>query len=184
LPASKKPATAPDKEACRRRGKNVSLWPGRALISRWMIFRPFLCILLVVAFASCQSPYKKKDEDAKKPMQDQSGDQSFQSFLGRLRIAVKKQDQAVLTSLMMPDFGYRWDAAPPGESVFQYWSMNDLWPILDGIVDQKFVPNGVYMVSPPQVVTDASYHGYRAGLRLLRGSWRFAYFVPGEGAPQ
>ena len=117
-------------------------------------------------------------------MQDQSGDQTFQAFLGRLRIAVKKQDQAVLTSLMTPDFGYRWDAPPPGESVFQYWSMNDLWPMLGGIVGQKFVPNGTYMVAPAQVVKEPSYHGYRAGIRLEGGSWKFAYFVPGEGPTQ
>ena len=166
------------------RGKNVSLWPPRASISRWMIFRPFLCILLAAAFTSCQTPYKKKDEEAKKPMQDQSGDQSFQSFIGRLRLAVKKQDQAMLTSLMTPDFGYRWDTPPSGESVFQYWSMNDLWPMLGGIVGQKFVPNGTYMVAPEKVVKDPSYHGYRAGMRLERGSWKFAYFVPGEGPAQ
>ena len=117
-------------------------------------------------------------------MQDQSGDQSFQSFLGRLRIAVKKQDQAMLTSLMTPDFGYRWDTPPAGESVFQYWSMNDLWPTLEGVLSQRFVPNGSYMVAPPQVVKDPNFKGYRVGMRLLRGSWQFAYFVPGEGAPR
>ena len=53
------------------------------------------------------TPYKKKDTEEKKPLQDQTGDQAFESFLGRLRIAVRKQDQAMLTSLMTPDFGYR-----------------------------------------------------------------------------
>jgi len=149
-----------------------------------MIFRLFLCVFLAVAFASCQTPYKKKDAEDKKPMQDQSGDQSFQSFLGRLRTAVRKQDEAMLTSLMTTDFGYRWDTPPAGESVFQYWSMNDLWPILDGILRQKFAPNALYMVAPPQVVTDPNYKGYRAGMRLVRGSWKFAYFVPTEGGAQ
>jgi hypothetical protein len=149
-----------------------------------MIFRSFLCILLVAALASCQTPYKKKDEEEKKPMQDQSGDQSFQSFLGLLRTAVKKQDQAMLTSLMTPDFGYRWDTPPAGENVYQYWSMNDLWSTLGGLLNQKFVPNGSYMVAPPQVVKDRSYHGYRVGMRLERGSWKFAYFVQGEGPAQ
>jgi len=149
-----------------------------------MIFRRFLCLLLLAAFAGCQTPYKKKDEEAKKPMPDQSADQSFQSFIGRLRMAVKKQDQAMLTSLMTADFGYRWDTPPPGESVFQYWSMNDIWPLLNGIVSQKFEPNGTYMVAPLQVVKDPTYKGYRAGVRLERGSWKFAYFVPGEGPAQ
>jgi hypothetical protein len=149
-----------------------------------MNFRSFSFIFLALALASCQAPYHKKDADAKKPMQDQSGDQAFQSFLGRLRMAVKKQDEAMLTSLMTSDFGYRWDPPPPGESIFQYWSMNNLWPVLDGVLHQKFVENGVYMVAPAQVVTDPNYHGYRVGLRTVRGSWKLAYFVPGEGAPQ
>lgn len=149
-----------------------------------MNFRPFLCAVLALSMASCQTPYKKKDEDAKKPMQDQSGDQAFQSFLGRLRIAVKKQDEPVLTSLMVPlsDFGYRWDTPPAGESIFQYWSMNNLWPVLEGVLKQKFMENGNFMVAPTQVVTDPNYKGYRVGLRLVRGSWKFAYFVPAEGA--
>ncbi len=90
----------------------------------------------------------------------------------------------MLTSLMTPDFGYRWDTPPSGESVFQYWSMHDLWSVLGGILNQKFVANGLYMVAPPQVVLDPKYQGYRVGMRLTRGSWRFAYFVPGESAPQ
>ena len=115
-------------------------------------------------------------------MQDQSGDQAFEAFLGRLRIAVRKQDEAMLTSLMTPDFGYRWDTPPAGESVFQYWSLNNLWPVLEGVLKQRFVANQLYMVAPAQVVADPSYKGYRAGMRTVRGSWKFAYFVPGEGA--
>jgi hypothetical protein len=45
---------------------------------------------------------------------------------------------------------------------------------------QKFVPNGRYMVAPPQVVSDANYAGFRVGLRTVNGSWKFAYFVPAE----
>ena len=149
-----------------------------------MNFRLIVCMLLALTVSSCQAPYKKKDSEDKKPMQDQSGDQAFQSFLGRLRIAVRKQDEAMLTSLMTQDFGYRWDTPPPGESVFQYWSMNNLWPVLDGILQQKFVANQLYMVAPAQVVTDPNYRGYRAGMRTVHGSWKFAYFVPSEGAPQ
>jgi len=90
----------------------------------------------------------------------------------------------MLASLMTADFGYRWDTPPAGESVFQYWSMNDVWPTLEGIVGQKFVPNGTYMVAPAQVATSRSYQGYRAGMRLERGSWKFAYFVTGEAPAQ
>jgi len=88
----------------------------------------------------------------------------------------------MLTSLMTADFGYRWDTPPAGESVYQYWSMNDLWPVLGGLLNDKFVPNGGYMVAPPQVVKDKTFKGYRVGMRPERGTWKFAYFVPAEGA--
>jgi len=44
------------------------------------------------------------------------------------------------------------------------------------------VENGTYMVAPAQVVTDPNYKGYRVGLKIFHGSWKFAYFVPAEGA--
>ena len=33
------------------------------------------------------------------------------------------------------------------------------------------------MVAPPQFATDQQYNGWRAGIRLVNGSWKFAYFV-------
>jgi hypothetical protein len=33
------------------------------------------------------------------------------------------------------------------------------------------------MVAPPQFAFDPEYHGYRAGITMVNGSWRFAYFV-------
>jgi hypothetical protein len=149
-----------------------------------MISRLVACAFLLVAFAACDSlhsPYKKKDEEAKKPMKDQSGDQNFTSFLGRLRIAVNKHDTAMMASLMTTDFGYRWDDAPPGETAFTYWDQHNLWGELSNILQQKFEPHEKYMVAPGQATTDPKYTGYRAGMRTVRGSWKFAYFVPGEG---
>ena len=35
------------------------------------------------------------------------------------------------------------------------------------------------MVAPPQFGSDAQYRGYRAGMALVKGSWKFAYFVTG-----
>ena len=134
--------------------------------------------------AGCQAPYKKKDDEDKKPLKDQSGDTSFQAFLGRLRIAVSKHDQAVLGSMMTKDFGYRWDAPPPGETVFSYWDQNNVWPELSAILREKFAPSDVYMVSPHQFIVDPdNYQGYRAGMRVSGGSWKFAYFIAGK-APQ
>jgi len=51
---------------------------------------------------------------------------------------------------------------------------------LDGIVSERFVPKGNYMVAPPQFADPASeYTGYRAGIRRVNGSWKFVYFVNG-----
>jgi hypothetical protein len=38
------------------------------------------------------------------------------------------------------------------------------------------------MVAPPQAISDANYAGYRVGARVVRGSWKLAYFVPAEPA--
>jgi hypothetical protein len=147
-----------------------------------MVFRSLFCLLALVFFAGCDTPYKKSDAEEKAAMKDQSKDHSFQAFLGRLRTAVAKKDRAVLPTMMTGDFGYRWDNPPPGESVFDYWDKNNVWPELSEILKQKFEPNDLYMVAPREVITDPNYAGYRAGMRLVGGSWKFAYFVPGEPA--
>jgi hypothetical protein len=150
-----------------------------------MIPRLVACALLLVALTACDSlhsPYKKKDDEAKKPMRDQSGDQTFMAFVGRLRIAVSKHDAAMMATLMTPDFGYRWDDGPPGETAFAYWDQHNLWGELSNTLQQKFGPSELYMVAPAQAITDPKFTGYRAGMRTIRGSWRFAYFVPSEGS--
>jgi hypothetical protein len=148
-----------------------------------MSFRHLACALLLLTLAACQTPYQKSDAAEKKAKKDFSKDPTFQAFAGRLRIAVNKHDRKMLASMMTDDFGYRWDNAPPGETAFDYWDQRKLWGELGGILQQKFVPNDAdtsaqYMVAPPQMMTDANYQGYRVGVRLVRGSWRFAYFVP------
>jgi hypothetical protein len=163
--------------------KPLALRRGRLYPSR-MLSRALLALLVAFAVAGCQAPYKKKDDEDKKPLKDQSGDTSFQAFLGRLRIAVSKHDQAVLASMMTKDFGYRWDAPPPGETVFSYWDQNNVWPELSAILREKFAPSDVYMVAPRQFTVDPdNYQGYRAGMRVAGGSWKFAYFIAGK-APQ
>lgn len=148
--------------------------------ARFLTAAIVLCFC-VVALPGCQSPYKKKDDEDRKPLKDQSNDTSFQAFLGRLRIAVAKRDRDVLTSMMTNDFGYRWDTPPPGETVFSYWDENNVWPELSAMLREKFAPSGVYMVAPTQFVADPdNYHGYRAGMRTVGGSWKFAYFIAGK----
>jgi hypothetical protein len=148
-----------------------------------MICRVLLSLLLVAAFAGCEAPYKKSDAAEKKPLKYQAKDQAFQAFVGRLKIAVQKKDQAVLASMMTDDFGWRWDNAPPGESPFDYWNQQNLWPELSRILSEQFEAHDMYMVAPAAVVNDPTYEGLRAGMRVVRGSWKFAYFVPAEPVP-
>ena len=140
--------------------------------------------LLFASLAACEAPYKKKDDEDKKPLKDQSGDQAFQSFLGRLRRAVAQKDLATLTKLMVPapDFGYRWDTAPAGETPFAFWDKNHLWAELAATLREKFAAHELYMVAPAEVATQPGYQGYRAGMRIVGGSWKSTYFVPAENA--
>ena len=151
-----------------------------------MTCRSFACLTLTFVLAGCaaeKEKQKKKDIAEKKQEQSQkvAEDPAFLAFLGRLRIAVANKDQAAITAMMTADFGYRWDTAPVGDDVFTYWDLNESWPILSKLLRDKFVLHNGYMVAPAEVSTDPSFHGFRAGMRMLNGSWKFAYFVPGEG---
>lgn len=151
------------------------------------------CILLlsVLAFTSCKTPEQraraKAAAQAKKEQPDlgeQTADQDFQAFLGRLRKATQARDMQTIASMMTPDFGYVMGSTPDGdrkgEGVFQYWEENGLWPELEGILSENFVKKEDFMVAPPQFANPAlDYEGYRAGIRRVNGSWKFVYFVNG-----
>lgn len=127
---------------------------------------------------------EKKKEPKIKPEQE-NADVSFDAFLGRLRKAVTTRDLNTIASMMTPDFGYSLEPERSGEGVFKYWDENSIWPELEGVLAEKFVKKfnedkSFYMVAPAQF-GDASlnYQGYRAGIRQISGSWKFAYFVNG-----
>lgn len=116
--------------------------------------------------------------------QDSQG-MDFQSFIGRLRKAVKVRDMNTIASMMTPDFAYKMGATPAddlkGDGVFKYWDDNGLWEELDGILSENFVPKNDFMVAPPQFADEnLNYDGYRAGIRRVNGSWKFIYFVNGN----
>lgn len=154
---------------------------------RVMFFRVIVFIFAIVMLAGCPTPEKnatkakgKKQEQIK----DQSGDASFQAFVGRLRKAVENRDKTMLASMMAPDFGFRWDKGPEGETPFAYWDRNKLWGELAALMKERWTPHDAFMVVPPQFAQSETYPGFRAGLTMVNGSWRFAYFVsappPGE----
>ena len=154
--------------------------------------RFFFCLLagITLVSAGCKTtpddtadPNKPATTAKKKPpvnnMPDQNGDVAFQAFLSRLRQAIRAHDVDTIASMMTPDFGYRIEPLGEGKGVFEYWDQNNVWPELELIMKERFVPNGdKYMVAPAEFVTNPdNYSGYRAGLRLENGSWKFAYFV-------
>jgi hypothetical protein len=144
-------------------------------------------LLAAFVFTGCQTPEQKKEKlkqaalkkKAKADLRE-SSDVDFQAFVGRLRKAVAKRDLQTLKSMMTDDFGYKLDPAMSGPGVFQYWDQENLWPELDGILSERFVKKGAFLVAPPQFADPSlNYDGYRAGISRVRGSWKFAYFVNG-----
>src|SRR6266550_5170295 len=137
------------------------------------LMRILLTTLLALAFVftGCQTPAQKKEklkqaELKKKAKADlrAAEDVDFQAFLGRLRKAVAKRDLETLKSMMTDDFGYKLDPPMAGPGVFQYWEQENLWPELDGILSERFVKKGAFMVSPPQFADPSlNYDGYRIG---------------------
>lgn len=152
--------------------------------------RPLICLLsaALLGVAGCDTTPEKHDPAAaaatkKKPgpsIPDQSQDVAFESFLGRLRQVVAAHDVNTLAGMMTTDFGYRLDPPAEGAGVFAYWDANNVWPELTLILNERFVPKEGFMVAPKEFVTDeAHYSGYRAGIQLVNGGWKFAYFVSG-----
>jgi hypothetical protein len=152
-----------------------------------------ISLLLVLAFivggpTGCKSPSKAEKErkaalrkKAQAELREESGDVDFQAFVGRLRKAVAAHDVNTIATMMTPNFGYKLNPALEGDGVFKYWDQENLWPELEGILSEKFVKgDGDYMVAPPQFADKSlNYDGYRAGIRRVNGSWKFAYFVNG-----
>ena len=147
----------------------------------------FVLLVFALAVGGCKTQSEKekaKKEALKKKtkaeLREESGDVDFQAVIGRLRKAVAAHDAKMLTEMMTPDFGYRLQPEGSGPGVFKYWDDNNLWPEVEGIFSEKFVKKGQYMVAPPQFADESlNYDGYRAGIRRVNGSWKFAYFVNG-----
>ena len=144
-------------------------------------------LLSAFVFTGCQTPEQKKQKLKEAALKKktkanlrESGDVDFQAFISRLRKAVANRDVGTLKSMMTDDFGYKLEPAMSGPGVFQYWDQENLWLELDGILSEKFVKKGNFMVAPPQFADPSlNYDGYRAGITRIRGSWKFAYFVNG-----
>jgi hypothetical protein len=49
--------------------------------------------------------------------------------------------------------------------------------VLNKLLREKFVAHGRFMVAPSGVALDPDYDGPRAGMQVVNGSWKFAYFV-------
>jgi hypothetical protein len=153
--------------------------------------RIFTCLILSAALAltACQSNPKKNQKkpgvtQEPTPANEVDEKADFRAFLERLRKVVQARDLNTLASMMTSNFAYVLGTTPAqdrvGPGVFQYWDENGLWIELEGILSERFVPKGDYMVAPPQFADPAAeYGGYRAGIQRVQGTWKFAYFVNG-----
>lgn len=178
-----------------RRQWSFGLHPGRAQkgggfllaeqekVSRVPGMRKILLFMLVTLLflPGCQTPEQKEQKErAAASIPDQTDDVSFQSFIGRLRQAVNNEDAFALAPMMTENFGYRLEPLGEGAGVFQYWDENNLWPELQLVVAETWKPLGNFMVTPPEFAANPTgYTGFRAGVVMVHGSWRFAYFVDG-----
>lgn len=148
-----------------------------------MKFHLITAVLAAALLTGCPKKDPKGEKARKDNIKDQSADVTFQSFVGYVKQAVQRRDKEMLASLMVPNFGYTWDAPTPGENVFNYWDKNNLWPDLLAVVSERWTPYGDFMVAPAEFARhEAAYTGYRAGVKQFNGSWRFVYFVPPEPA--
>jgi hypothetical protein len=144
-------------------------------------------LVFALTLSGCKTPSKAEkekkaalDRKAKANLREESSDTDFQAFVGRLRKAAAARDMNMLATMMTPEFGYSLKPEMSGDGVFKYWDEQNLWPELEGILSEKFVKKGQYMVAPPQFADESlNYDGYRAGIRRINGSWKFAYFVNG-----
>jgi hypothetical protein len=150
-----------------------------------------LFLLSAIAFGGCDAFKAKKDKKpavkkrADADLRQENTDVDFQAFVGRLKKAISAHDVNTLASMMTEDFGYVVGATPAedrkGDGVFKYWDENNLWPELEAIATtEKFAKKDDFWVAPPQFADPAlNYDGYRIGIRRVKGSWKFVYFVNG-----
>jgi hypothetical protein len=149
----------------------------------------FVLLIGALAFGGCDAFKSKKAE--KKPaartkaeLREENMDVDFQAFVGRLKKAVASHDVNAIAAMMTEDFAYVLGKTTAedrkGDGVFKYWDENNLWPELEGIMTERFVKKDDFWVAPPQFADPTlNYDGYRVGIRRVKGSWKFVYFVNG-----
>ena len=142
----------------------------------------FLTLIFSLVLCGCETDEQKKERLSakileKKSIKDQSEDHEFMAFLNRLRAAVAAKDMETIATMMPPDFLWRLEPDGTGDGVFAYWDKNNLWPQLNLILKEKFWPNRNVMVAPREFITKPDYKGYRAGIAVVGGGWKFVYFV-------
>ena len=146
------------------------------------MLRILLLLVISLSLIGCQTPAqrakaKKKADEKAHTIKDASTDVNFQAFVGRLRIAAAHHDMQTMASMMTPGFGFNFNQKPD-DNVFQYWDQNNVWPAVNRVLHQPFAPKGNYMVAPASFVNNPdTFHGYRAGIMIVNGAWKFAYFV-------
>jgi hypothetical protein len=148
-------------------------------------------LVSALAFGGCEMFKSKKPDKkpgvkdrAKADLREENTDVDFQAFVSRLKKAVAAHDVNAIAEMMTEDFAYVLGKTSAedrkGDGVFKYWDENNLWPELEGIMTERFVKKDDFWVAPPQFADPTlNYDGYRVGIRRVKGSWKFVYFVNG-----
>jgi hypothetical protein len=104
-------------------------------------------------------------------------------FLLSLRYAAETRDLGALRQVMADDFSYDFFAVQTPEAAFEVWraeqfrTLDELPFILDRGVTS---PDERVWASPPQFLSDLTYHGPRAGFRRRPdGRWEWLFLIRG-----
>ena len=108
-----------------------------------------------------------------------SESEALQSSNLQLMEASITKDQAVVQSLLAPDFTWREDEAPLQETPFEFWNRHNLWGVLNKLLNERTFDQGGMKVAP-RAAKSGSYKGPRLAWRKFGTEWRLAYFYAGS----
>ncbi len=105
-------------------------------------------------------------------------DPALEATRVRLMEGAITRDQAVIQSLLAPDFAWREDHAPVEEEPYDFWNRHRLWSQFGVVLKESPIRHEGLMVAPKDSFREG-YKGPKVAWRQVGGEWRLAYFYPG-----
>ena len=93
------------------------------------------------------------------------------------------RDQAVIKSVLAPDFAWREDKAPADEEPYDFWNRHRLWQELGSVLKENPVRRDEFMLAP-KAAARKGYTGPRVAWKKVGGDWKLAYFYPSSPVAQ